>query len=162
MNHLRTFTSGQAASVPGPEAYGCRMPQRLTRIVLVAALMLGVIAMHAFGHQGHSEDADHAQVQILAMDTAAPHGMHHAAAIPTDDEPDAASLLALLGTMICGAILISLGMEWMRSVWSRIRGLLHAAIPTLERSRLPVRLWLPPPRLAPTGVQINRIAVLRI
>jgi hypothetical protein len=129
--------------------------------MLAAALMLGVIAMHSFGHQGHGENTGEEQSQVLIADHAS-HASHPGMIGTADDAGDPSPLLSLLGVMVCAAILVRLGFDWLRSAWSRIRDRLLAAVPALVRASRALRLWLPPPRLTPTSVQMNRIAVLRI
>jgi hypothetical protein len=133
------------------------VPRKLTRIGLIAMLMLGVIAMHSFGHTGHS---DHGQ--IVVTDQSAHHGhAMDADPPPTQDDAGPSALLSALGLMVCGAILARIAFECFRSAaWSRLWDRLIAALEQLGRG--PAQRWLPPPRLQPSGVQVNRIAVLRI
>lgn len=129
------------------------------RVALVAGLMLGVVAMHSFGHAGHN-GADHGQIVVTAH--SAHHGQVHDTESPSaQNDSDPASLLSMLGLVVCGAVIARFAVECFRSAsWSRLRDLLIALEERFER--VPSQRWLPPPRLEPTGLQVNRIASLRI
>jgi hypothetical protein len=128
------------------------------RIALVAGLILGVVAMHSFGHTSHTEQDG--QIVVTA------HGVHHGHAMDTgpvlsEDDSDQSALLSVLGLMVCAAIVARFAFEFVRSAgWSRLWSRRIAALERIENA--PAQRWLPPPRPQPTGIQVNRIAVLRI
>ena len=128
------------------------------RLALVAGLVLGVIAMHSFGHASHTEQ--HGEIVVTAH--SAHHGqVHGTESLPAQDDSGPSSFLSMLGLMVCGAVIARFAFECFRSAaWSRLRNLLIALEERLERA--PSQRWLPPPRLQPTGLQVNRIALLRI
>jgi hypothetical protein len=127
------------------------------RIALVAGLMLGVVAMHSFGHTAHGGQGG----EIVVTGHGGHHGHANSEPAPTEDDPDLSPLLSAVGLMVCGAIIVRLAVECFRSAaWSR---LWERLIADLERlGRAPSQRWLPPPRLRPTGLPVNRNAVLRI
>jgi hypothetical protein len=186
------------------------MIRRLARIALVAALMVGVVAMHSFGHRGHSDPTAEpavvshyaAQVGLESHTTGdgirshtaevglgsqvvnGAHGSHvghdghgaygsHGGDSSLSDhgddaepgmnhEEDPLGALSMLGFMICGAVLLRVAFEVLRVVWPRLLASL-AALPAAPAFRaLSTRFAPPPPRLRPTALLLNRIAVLRI
>ena len=151
------------------------MTRRLARFALVLALMVGVVAMHSFGHgagHGASESAQpvaSAGHHLGAAEPAAMVGHHTHIAVDSQPEPDApeeegdpASALHLVGMMLCGAVLARLALDVLRAAWSRLwTRLLALASPPARLGRA-TRRWLPPPLLEPTALRLNRIAVLRI
>jgi hypothetical protein len=126
------------------------------RVALVAGLMLGIIAMHSFGHASHDED----QSAVTA------HALHHGHAMDAEpasdeDDDDRSALLSALGLMACGAVLARFAFEWLRpSTWSHLWRTAAAELERIWCAAAPV--GLPPPLVQPTGVTVNRIALLRI
>jgi hypothetical protein len=165
------------------------MIRRLARIALVAALMVGVVAMHSFGHRGHGDPeaemtvVSHyaAQVGLETHTTEVGHGGHSSqvghgihraygghgsrndvSGPGRDSEEDPLGALSMLGFMICGAVLLRVAFQVLRLVWPRLLAGL-TALPAAPAFRaLSTRFGPPPPRLRPTSLLLNRIAVLRI
>jgi hypothetical protein len=140
------------------------MSRSLARIALVAALMVGVIAMHSFGHRGHTEESGPEQVSVMVHHHMA-HGSGGHDAAPdhgSDDEDDPLHALAMLGFMICGGVLLRVAVEFLRRFWPRLVESLVAlaVLPAFHAARN--RFLHPPPLLRPTALLVNRIAVLRI
>lgn len=133
------------------------MLQGITRIALIAALMVGVIAMHSFGHSGHSGEA-HGQIVASGAHESG-HG--HMPPAMDEPEPDGAEPLTLLGLMVCGVLLARLTLEYLRSAWSRLWGRPVTIASPPAREAHPIRFPRPPP-VEPTGLQLNRIALLLI
>jgi hypothetical protein len=151
--------------------------------------MVGVIAMHAFGHRGHNETqgetavvahhvalgeeagapiADHemghdGDAEAVAVNHRTAHGGDGNTPEPsTHHEDDPLGALSMLGFMICGGVLLRVAFEVLRLVWPRLLASL-AALPAVPAFRaLSTRFRPPPPRLRPTSLLLNRIAVLRI
>ncbi|MEV3939024.1 hypothetical protein AB0K52_24000 [Glycomyces sp. NPDC049804] len=131
------------------------MPRSLMRVALVAGLMLGIIAMHSFGHASHDED------QSAVTAHAAHHGHTMNAEPASDEDDDRSALLSALGLMACGAVLARFAFDWLRpSTWSQLWRTAAAAIERICCA--PTQVGLPPPLVQPTGVTVNRIALLRI
>jgi hypothetical protein len=126
------------------------------RIALIAALLVGVVAMHTFGHGEHHEaEAAHA----VASTTAHDHNLHAMPSGATDEEP--LPVETLFSVMICGAVLLRLAFGLFRSIaWSRLTASVLAVVAADAGARSAAH---PPPlRVRPTGVSLNRVAVLRI
>lgn len=131
------------------------MPGNLLRVVLAAALLVGLIAMHSFGHGGHGGDPDG---QVVVTAHSAHHG--HAMAPEAADESGTSPLISLLGFVVCGALIARIVIGFFRSgAWSRLWDRVVAAMrrPGREGARRRV-----PPGPRPASLRIHRIAVLRI
>ncbi|MFE7114877.1 hypothetical protein ACFU99_05565 [Streptomyces sp. NPDC057654] len=128
------------------------------RLLLFAALLLGIVTMHTLGHPAEHTAAPHGPV--VAGDSAGGHGNPHMvmdsptaapAAVPAHSGMDPMSVcLAVLGVWIVG-LLVGLA--------ARDRRALGAAV-AAPRSRLPGALWpIPPP---PRHKALARLSVLRV
>jgi hypothetical protein len=143
------------------------MARRIARIALVAVLVVGVVAMHSWGHRGHGDDAEpetrpaHSAVQHHAQ--TAHHGMAETGleADPDSDE-DPGGLLSLLGVMVCGVLLLRAVVETLRPIVSRLLAALSAPARALEILRAQYGRHRAPLRRKPTSLLLNRVAVLRI
>ncbi|THV42366.1 hypothetical protein [Glycomyces buryatensis] len=149
------------------------MLRMLLRLASVAVLAVGIIAMHAFGHPGgHGEGHGHiaAVIAVEGPDVSGPataHGAGHSAmgahampVEPVDVDPEPVPLMSFLSVMVCGAILVGLSLKFLRAFWSRLPAFVLRPVPAAPAN--PRRWALPPPELPPTGLRLNRIAVLRI
>ncbi|MCH7233010.1 hypothetical protein L0U85_19435 [Glycomyces sp. L485] len=132
------------------------MASKLAHVVFAAALMVGVVAMHSVGHGGDRHGT------TVAVAHAAHDGRaQEAGTVPGDEETDPFSLMGMFGIMVCGAVVARFIAECLRPArWFRLWDL-----PGTRADRIgpeSPRFRLRPPRLKPTGLRLNRIAVLRI
>ncbi|MCC3765072.1 hypothetical protein K3N28_18595 [Glycomyces sp. TRM65418] len=151
------------------------MTRRLARIALVAALMVGVVAMHSSTHPGPSEPDE---AGVVAVHHHMGHGAEGHRAVPmrgsesgglhadtrhgSDDEGDALGALSMLGLVLCGGILLRVAFEVLRQVWPRLAASI-TGLPVSPEFRAPsTRFRHPPPLLEPTSLLLSRIALLRI
>ncbi|MDA1360939.1 hypothetical protein O1R50_15010 [Glycomyces luteolus] len=137
------------------------MVRRLARIALVAVLMVGVVAMHSWGHRGHGDEAE-PETAAAAMHHHA--GMvHHDAAEPDpDSDEDPSGLLSLLGFMVCGGVILRAAVSILRPLITRVLSLIAVPTSAIEAAPVRTRQWPPPLRPSPTSLLLNRIVVLRI
>jgi hypothetical protein len=143
------------------------MARRIARVALVALLMVGLVAMYSWGHRGHREDTG------SEAGSASPATHHHAGmahhgdpeSVPDTDQHDdhSGGLLSLLIAMVlCGGMLLRSIAEFLRPLWSEFRTRMSAIAAALARPSIQHGLRPHPPRLTPTSLLLNRIAVLRI
>jgi hypothetical protein len=134
------------------------MVRRLARIALVAVLMVGVVAMHSWGHRGRGDEAE---------TTAAMHhhaGMMHHDAAETDPESDEdpSGLLSILGFMVCGGVMLRVALEFLRPLFDRASSAIAVLEAAVETAPARARQRGIPAGFRPTSLLLNRIAVLRI
>ncbi|MEV0266085.1 hypothetical protein AB0I49_32755 [Streptomyces sp. NPDC050617] len=136
------------------------------RLLLFAALLLGIVTMHTLGHPAERAAGPH-HGSVIAGDSAGGHGNPHMAmgeggpaadspaiapaAVPAHGGMDPMSVcLAVLGVWIIG-LLVGLAARDRRA---------HGAAVAAPRSRLPGALWpIPPP---PRRKALARLSVLRV
>ncbi|MEU5425466.1 DUF6153 family protein [Streptomyces olivoreticuli] len=127
------------------------------RLLLFAALLLGIVTMHTLGHPtGHGENrgtASHAMAAMADDPAAAPHASdHHAASVHGESHGmDPMSVcLAVLGSALLVLVLL-LGAAALRRL---------APVPAVVRARLLAALRpIPPP---PRHKALARLSVLRV
>lgn len=135
------------------------MLRRLTRVAFIVMLAFGVASMHTIGHGEHT---GHGHLHAVGHGMASPA---EASDVASEDlcscaTPAADEAATLLGILICAAILMRSALELLRSAWFRLRQRMLLLLAPPPRSPLPA--WPLPVRLRPTGIQLNRVAVLRI
>ncbi|WP_205324190.1 hypothetical protein [Glycomyces sp. YM15] len=136
------------------------MARRIARIALVAALMVGLVAMHSWGQRGHTAATETEPASVSAMAHHAGMSHHGREEAEPDGDETPGGLLSLLGIMVlCGGMLIRIAVAFLRPLLDRTLAVIAEAI-AAEPAR--TRQWRPPIRLRPTSLLLNRIAVLRI
>ncbi|GAA2121709.1 hypothetical protein [Glycomyces algeriensis] len=137
------------------------MARKIARIALVAVLMVGVVAMHSWGHRGHGDEPE---VETAAAATHHHAGMMHHDTAETDPESDEdpSGLLSLLGFMVCSGVMLRVALELLRPLFDRALTALAVLEATVEAAPARARQWALPAGFRPTSLLLNRIAVLRI
>jgi hypothetical protein len=139
------------------------MARKIARIALVAVLMVGVVAMHSWGHRGHG-DAPEPEVETAAPAMHHHAGMMHHDAGQTDPESDEdpSGLLSILGFMACGGVMLRVALEFLRPLFDRASSAIAVLEAAVETAPARARQRAVPAGLRPTSLLLNRIAVLRI
>jgi hypothetical protein len=144
------------------------MARRTVRIALVAVLMVGVVAMHSWGHRGHDDaepETRPASSMVLHHAQTAHHGMTETGPEADSDsgsDEDPGGLLSLLGVMVCGVVLLRAVVEALRPVMSRLLAALSVPVRALESPRAQYGRHRAPLWWKPTSLLLNQVAVLRI
>lgn len=138
------------------------MARRLARIALVAMLVVGVVAMHSWGHRGHGEEPETESAAAVMAHHHAGMAHHGGADTEPESEENPSGLLSLLGFMVCGGVMLRVAVEFLRPLFTRMLAVFAVLAAVIEAAPARSRRRLPPVRLRRTSLLLNRIAVLRI